>query len=298
MNIWVIRPGALGDTILTIPLLYAIKDKYPTARITLLGSRPYQDILPNEFDFIAVDNRDSVWLFEAYHKTTTLKTKPCDMAYVILRNPDIVISNLRHVGVHEIISASPIPFPNFHLIETLHIQLGFPIPPRRPILENSRSDHTENICWIHPGSGGTKKLAPLKLFRAISNAIKNKTGCKIVITLGEADSHLKKLEYWRLLLQESHAELIENRPLKEICNHLARAKYFIGNDSGISHLAAQLGILSVLFFVNSDPVQWSPWTNPNQVLIVNCRNRILNEDMCTHVEEEIKISLGTILASK
>ncbi|MGC8660205.1 MAG: glycosyltransferase family 9 protein [Desulfomonilaceae bacterium] len=278
MNIWIIRPGALGDTILTFPLLQSIKSYFDDALITLVGSSPYGDIVPAKFGFIPIDHLDLIWMFQSDLKIESTQSKPCEKAYVILKSPGAVVSNLRRAGVEKISTASPIPLPGAHLIETVHTQLSLATPPRIPMLNDGRRARTENILWAHPGSGGRTKLAPLQLFEALSLSLKQQTGCRVVITLGEADSHIKSSDQWSHWLEETQAEVLENQSLPTICNHMQAARFYIGNDSGISHLAAALGIFSILFFVTTDPVQWAPWAPSDQQLIFDCRKRDLNRD--------------------
>jgi ADP-heptose:LPS heptosyltransferase len=272
MNIWVVRPGALGDTLLTLPLLYSIRENNPTHRVTLIGSKAYREIIPREFGFNAVDGPDFLWMFQPEQYMGKPLLKPCDIAYVILKNPNVVISRLRCAGVQEIFNASPVPYPGLNIVESLHKQLGISVPRRRPMLKGRSSKKPRNVAWFHPGSGGRMKLAPLNLFRQISIVLKERTGCDIVITLGEADMEIKTDEEWGLWLKQSRAEILEHRPLTEICAKMSSARFFIGNDSGMSHLAAHLGVFSVLFFISTDPVQWKPWVSPIQTLVLDYRS--------------------------
>ncbi len=280
MSIWVVRPGALGDTLLTLPLLYSILENNPSHHVTLLGSGAYKEIIPKEFEFKAVDQPDSLWMFQPEQRMDDPILKPCDIAYVILKDPNDVIFRLGHMGVQEIFSASPVPCPGLNIVESLHTQLGISVPRRRPMLKGYSGNKPWNVAWFHPGSGGRTKLAPLRLFRQISTVLKERTGCEIVVTLGEADMEIKANEEWGLWLEQSGAEILEHRPLTEICAKMSSARFFIGNDSGMSHLAAHLGVFSVLFFISTDPVQWKPWVSPTQTLVldyrtVNLRGKIL-----------------------
>lgn len=47
-------------------------------------------------------------------------------------------------------------------------------------------------------------------------------------------------------------------PLLEVVSRLLQCKCYIGNDSGITHLAALLGIPTVAIFGASDPANWRP----------------------------------------
>ena len=292
MNIWVIRPGALGDTVLTFPLLRSIKSSVRDADITLVGSSPYGEIVPVDFGFMPIDHPDLLWMFQSGQKIETLKVKPCDMAYVILKNPDAVVSNLRRVGVEKILSASPIPIAGFHFVETIHAQLNLPTPPRNPMLKDPCRLWTENLLWLHPGSGGRAKLAPLKLFRALSVAFKQEIGCHIAITLGEADSHIKFSEDWWPWLEETQAEVLENQSLAKICERMRHARFYVGNDSGISHLAAVIGVFSILFFMRTDPLQWAPWAPLDQRIIVDYRNWASGEDKPAWIKSMVDMTLN------
>lgn len=282
MNIWVIRPGALGDTLLVLPLLYTIKETSAPDRVILFGSAIYRELIPPEFSFHPIDHSDSLWLFQPNYSSGARSDEPCDVAYVILKDPENTISNLRRAGVEKILHASPITRPEYHLVETLHHQLGLPVPDRSPVLKGFGKANTQNLVWVHPGSGGRKKLAPLELFIEITAVLRARTGCDIAITLGEADAELKEHRGWSQWVADSHVTVLENRTLQEVCDYMAGARFFIGNDSGISHLAANLGISCILFYMSTDPVQWSPWVPSNQMLIFEYREG----DMCRGTHEE------------
>ncbi len=285
MNIWVVRPGALGDTLLTLPLLYSIRENNPSHRITLVGSSAYREIIPREFGFSPVDHSESLWMFNPEQTMESRISRPCDVAYVILRDPDHVISRLRCAGVQEIFNASPIPCSGLNIVESLHAQLGLAVPSRRPILKPPHNQGFRNVAWFHPGSGGRTKLAPLRLFRKISTAFRERAGCKTIITLGEADMEIKTHEDWAPWLAESRAEVLECRPLAEICATMSNVRFFIGNDSGISHLAAHLGVFSVILFISTDPVQWAPWVHPTQILVFDYRTPDLTEKIQASADE-------------
>ncbi len=280
-NIWVIRPGALGDTILTIPLLYTLRNANPRATITLFGSRAYQEIIPESFSFKSVDDKESLWLFQNVGiEGPELSEKP-DAAYVILKNPEPVVLNLKGIGVQNILQASPSPTLDRHLVETLHLRLGLPVPDRYPILRKSQTTTTKNLLWVHPGSGGRKKIVPLNLFAEVSGMIRQRTGWELVITLGEADMDIKSHPQWNLWLEKNHPTVIENRSLKELSVMLGDSRMFVGNDSGISHLAAGLGVKSMLFFTDTDPTQWAPWVPYDQLKIIDYRSNNLPKDYCS-----------------
>jgi ADP-heptose:LPS heptosyltransferase len=47
-------------------------------------------------------------------------------------------------------------------------------------------------------------------------------------------------------------------PLLEVAHHLQQCRCYLGNDSGITHLAAMLGVPTVAIFGPTDPKIWRP----------------------------------------
>ena len=47
-------------------------------------------------------------------------------------------------------------------------------------------------------------------------------------------------------------------PLLEVARQLQQCKCYVGNDSGITHLAAMLGVPTIALFGPSDPTTWHP----------------------------------------
>jgi ADP-heptose:LPS heptosyltransferase len=153
----------------------------------------------------------------------------------------------------------------------LHEALGFPVPPRLPALRELAPLDKSDVIWIHPGSGGPKKCVPLETITRLAEILRNETGLAVAVTAGEADGFLRDLPEWEKLIHGPRTILVENRPIAELCRELGSAQLFVGNDSGISHLAANLGVPSAVFFISSDPIQWSPWVAADQLRIIHCR---------------------------
>lgn len=64
--------------------------------------------------------------------------------------------------------------------------------------------------------------------------------------------------------------MLHDKTLPEITALAAKAKIFVGNDSGIAHIAAAVGTPSVVVFGSSNVAHWRPWTNaPHEVVSEN-----------------------------
>lgn len=149
----------------------------------------------------------------------TLVDLEFDNAIVWMKDP-IVATNLAASGVPKVIRADP--FPIFgHAADHLLRTLRL----SRPALPDLWDPRSPEIL-IHPGSGSTKKNWPL------------------------FDELKRLLPAARMLPQDLS--------LVELSRFVRKARGFIGNDSGITHLAAYLGCPTIALFGPTDPRTWGP----------------------------------------
>ena len=271
-SVLLVRPGALGDTILTIPLMNTLVETYPDATVTFLGNRAYKDIIPPGIKLQPIDHPKWMWLFSEELHTQLTDLPAFDIAYVVLNRPSVVVNNLLATRTEHVLTVGSRPIPGIHVVEHLHEGLGLPIPKRYPCLSHLSAEKEVDLVWIHPGSGGLKKCLPLCDLASYAKHVCDRTGWKLVITIGEDDGFLRADPAWEGLVGYQDAIVLENYPLKDICARLGRAQLYIGNDSGMSHLAAGLGIKSVVFFVTTDPEVWAPWASSKVLSIIDLRS--------------------------
>lgn len=268
-TILLVRPGALGDTILSLPLLASIRSEFPEALITFLGNCSYRDLLPSGTEFQSIDASRWLWLFgSGAHQGGT---RAFSRAYVILNHGEDVTRNLLNMGTGCALTTSSIPAAGKHVVEHLHEALALPVPPKLPALLELAPREKSDVIWIHPGSGGPKKCVPLEIITHLADILRRETRLDLAVTAGEADGFLKAHPLWENLIRGPRTYLLENSPLLELARELGSARLFVGNDSGISHLAAGLGVPSAVFFIASDPIQWAPWVPPEKLKIIDYR---------------------------
>jgi heptosyltransferase-3 len=99
---------------------------------------------------------------------------------------------------------------------------------------------------IQPGSGSRSKNWPLTHFEELATRLEC-DGYRVTWCVGPAE------EGW-----PSRPDVLPPMPLLELAGVLAGARLFVGNDSGISHLAAAAGCPTVAIFGPTDPDTWKP----------------------------------------
>ena len=104
---------------------------------------------------------------------------------------------------------------------------------------------------IHPGAGSTAKRWSADGFRLVADAWAN-AGGEVVVLLGPADGD--EAAYWR----SSGHRVVSDLSLDAVAALLAGASHYVGNDSGVSHLAGALERRGVVLFGPTRPERWRP----------------------------------------
>jgi heptosyltransferase-3 len=104
---------------------------------------------------------------------------------------------------------------------------------------------------VHPGSGSPRKNWPPERFAAVVEAVAG--GEPWLLVEGPADA--EAVASLSRLAGVVHARELPARVLGAV---LARARLYVGNDSGVSHLAAAWGAPTLALFGPTDPGQWAP----------------------------------------
>ncbi|MBI3301075.1 MAG: glycosyltransferase family 9 protein [Deltaproteobacteria bacterium] len=107
------------------------------------------------------------------------------------------------------------------------------------------------VLVIHPGSGGQKKRWAPDGFAQVAPWWQKRKGGKVLILLGPAEA--QEAEQWRQVSEVEHS-----LALRQVAALLSRADLYLGNDSGVSHLAGAVGARGVVLFGPTRPQQWRP----------------------------------------
>ncbi|MEW6671424.1 MAG: glycosyltransferase family 9 protein [Thermodesulfobacteriota bacterium] len=266
----IIHQGALGDFVMTFPILIGLRRIY--SKIDALCQKKLGE-LARELNLIdgshALESAAVAPLYSDNPENLAVATASLLRSYerIVLfsfsRKLQGSIERLSGANVLRIPPRPPVEenvhvgrFLREHFIAAGLIERGNPSPSDFvKILQRQRACGPNAApVLIHPGSGSRKKNWPLKNFILIEKMLR-KDGLRAEFILGPADIHLKDG------LGGPHAPSLNVHIVDDLLRALSLMKSacgFIGNDSGLSQLAAILGLPVAVVFGPSDPVRWKP----------------------------------------
>jgi ADP-heptose:LPS heptosyltransferase len=321
-RILIIRTGGLGDTLLLWPAIVAIRRRFPTAQIEVMGYRERCALLKaNVGANGALDIEGS-----GYHHLLdirgTLPPEVCalfgsfDVVVAFAAPGDFVLAeNLSACGAREVHAFLPFPSSGESIHVAMHCQrcvleadLALDGPDLLiPISDTERATGNEilsragirsgKLGLIAPGSGSLQKNWPPLRFAALVKAL-HVEACEPVLLEGPADREAVR-DVTQCLADHTVSVLRELTPFELKCV-LANVQLYVGNDAGPSHLAALLGVPTVTIFGPSDPVLWRPLGRTAEfvsgaVSCAPCTPEVMHR--CSDGSCLEKVSLNQVLAA-
>ncbi len=120
---------------------------------------------------------------------------------------------------------------------------------------------------VHPGSGSNKKNWPVENFLETAGILLNDDLIKrILFIIGPAEKSLGSRIQEFVQERGGRALYMEGQELPLVADTLGATRFFLGNDSGISHLAAWCGAQSLLLFGPTRPETWKPPVSNSYIL--------------------------------
>jgi heptosyltransferase III len=232
-----IRPGAIGDFILSLPALESLRAN--TTEVWCADQNVPLARFADAAQSIVASGLDRLELL------------PADDVIERLRRFDSVISwyGSARPEFRDLVGRLGLPFHFLPALPTGHRhaiefyneqarQLGAS-PSRFPEIACPPEERT--FAVIHPFASNPLKRAPMAVFESAAR--------KLSETMPV---------HWLCGPEEELEGAVRIENLYELACWLRRAQIFVGNDSGISHLAAAVGTAVQTFFVTTDPKVWAP----------------------------------------
>ena len=274
-RILVIFPGALGDLVCALPAIEAIAranegasielmaraelarfavgrtivtraDSIDRAEVGALFSKSRDAIAAASEFFGAFDAVHSFFAFDDADFRAGLRSAIRGEVRFHPFRPDgdghIAAAYLRSVG-----DAAKLPLPRIE--PTLD-----DIAAARDALGLDADMITSDLVAIFPGSGSPKKNWPAEKFTELARVLSK--SARVAIVLGLAEESLES--HFAALSGAPSISIHRNLSLGTVAGIARVAAAFIGNDSGVSHLAAAIGTPGVAIFGPTDPARWRP----------------------------------------
>jgi heptosyltransferase III len=302
-RILIIRGGAIGDFILTLPALNALREAWPRAHVEILGYKHIAALAENRFYAQVVRSIEYAPLSSFFARNAELPAELAhyfasfDLIISYLYDPDRIFEqNLRRCGVENLLCGPAKIDSSSHAarqlarpIEKLGIKVSdliekiFLSTEDRQFAREFLHGLGQPILAIHPGSGSKEKNWPLENWIALFSrsgdfSISGKCPSVVVIS-GEADD--PQTDYLARAWRNRDVRFAKNLPLAHLAAVLEHS-IFVGHDSGISHLASAAGANCILLFGPTDPDVWAP-RNKN-VRVLRPESRMLSDLKVEHVE--------------
>jgi heptosyltransferase III len=267
-KILVIRGGAIGDFILTLPALAALRQQFPTAHIEVLGYPHIVSLAVAGGLAHRARSIEAQALAGFFARGGDLDSgladyfSEFDLILSYLYDPDEIFqTNIARCSAAQFIAGphrpkddAGIPAAKVFLkpLERLAIFDADCIP--RLSVEVASSD--QNRLALHPGSGSERKNWPEAKWAELLQDLMNSTNLDLLLVGGEAEG--ERLQRLAAALPPARAKVAQSLPLPSLASSLRPCCAFIGHDSGISHLAAALGLRGLLLWSDTSEAVWRP----------------------------------------
>lgn len=271
-RILVFRGGAIGDFVLFLPVLQELRRRWPDAHVEVAGYPHIAclAVLGALADrVVSLDSADTARLFSlSFDPSPEQRSyfRSFDLLLTYLYDPDGTVKrNLLSVGAAQVIYGSPMIRDGHACDELVRPLEELAIYPQRtpaPRLDLD-AQHLERggrragvhggaVALIHPGSGSPRKNWPLDRFLSMADRMRSELQVSPVFAFGEADTEIQE----RYAGQSPRFPSVSGFTLTELAEFLSACTACLGNDSGVTHLAAALGVPTVGLYGPTDPGTW------------------------------------------
>ena len=284
--IW--HQGALGDLLLAGPALLAIRRHYPQAGIIGVGHPERWGLLAPTLSLEAVwDGAGALWspLFTSdslLPPSLTERLAAFQLALVFSPRPHpTLLARLAQAGVPAVTWLPSWPESGEESVETCQAGqlagLGVSVPPEpfRLVLGEDWQEKTPGISGpgpflaVAPGTGHQCKNWPLSHYYEVTRGLAWQHKLRVIWLAGPAEAAI--LPYLKGLAAAQDHLLMVNQPLTAVAAALGRCRLYLGGDTGLTHLAAAVGVSGVLaLFGPTDPLVWAPRGDGVRVLRGPC----------------------------
>ncbi len=309
-NILLIKPSSLGDIVMALPALSALRRNFPQAKITWLVRPEFAPLIEGHphLDEIILFDRKS--LGRAWYRPASLRELASLISRLRRSRFDAVLdlqglfrsaslawlSGCKHrfgpiwrkeLAHHFYTTAIP-PRPEWvHVIDyyrklleamgasDTRVEFNLPAKPQagaaaRDLLSQHSVEPTRYAAII-PGSAQVSKCWPAERFAALADRLFSDHGLAVVATGSRGESPM--IERIRTLAKHPIANLAGRTSLPELVEVLRSSRLVVSNDTGPGHIAAALARPLVMMFSWSNPLRVGPYGRPECIVARDISSR-------------------------
>ncbi len=295
-RVLVIRLRSIGDTVLSTPALFALKRFLPHATIDILLEDWVAPVLDG---FASVDNVITIERNSTRSRARVareLRAKHYDVVFNLHGGSTSTLltratgaphrvgfATYQYARLHNHIAPSPLLLWNRETTHSVEQQLamvgwtGVPVTDRPPtklsVTEAAARAVGERLraigladaqfAVLHPAAAFETKQWAAENFARVAEVVLQR-GLPVIVVTTPAEAALVDL-IQKTTSGSVHA--LTDLSIPQVTALLSRARLFVGNDSGIAHIAAAVAAPTVVVFGSSNRAHWSPWsTAPSEVV--------------------------------
>lgn len=299
-RVLVVRLRSIGDTVLTTPSLFALRRFLPDTQIDILLEDWVAPVLDGSdlVDRVIAIARDSTTARARIARE--LRASRYDVVYNLHGGTTATLltratgakhrvgfDHYQYARLHTHVAPSSLEIwqrPSLHSVEQQLALIGWtgvPVTDRPPsrlvvsgasllsISEKLRAAGFEDFsegkpfAVIHPTAAFDTKQWATENFARVAEELTSRGLTPVAIVSP------KEAQVVESLIKQSSARVVGlgDLSLPEVTALASRARLFVGNDSGIAHIAAAAGAPCIVVFGSSNVIHWRPWTTrPNEVV--------------------------------
>lgn len=278
-KILIIHSGGIGDLFLALPAMRLFRHAFSHATLDMMGHPERLGVVAYDLKAEGIHSVDQAGMAYFYLNDASLPPHLCgffsSLGLVLAfsrKGGQVLSKNLEKAGAGRVITLPSFPPEGLkvHVSDYLLASLrkngiegeapDHPLKLSEEALNFSRDywarsgfKENERILAIHPGSGTPVKNWSAKHFSEVADWAAGRA--RVLLISGPAQDGVEEV---RGFLKKATPLIAENLYLVQLAAVLERCTAYLGNDSGITHLASSLGLATVALFGPTDPEVWGP----------------------------------------
>lgn len=309
-------PNWIGDVVLTLPVIQSLRRAYPAARIFAVARHPSDELL---LGHPAIDtvltmpsgSENRFWQRVGFARNLkkynfdvgvvfpnsfgsafllSLTGAKCRLGYnteardILLTHPVATTAHLKKAQYRveyyfKILSSLKLDTPDRNFVPLIPQEGDATV---REVLLDMGLTEQEEFITLHPGTSKTERSWHVERFGILCQKLIKEDDKRVVLLGTEKESEL--LNRIRNFGTPESIRIIPPVNLRVLSGLLKKSHLFIGNDSGMMHLAAMVGIPVLGIFGPGSPESTGPYMAPEKQEMVTknfscspCRQRFFKE---------------------